>query len=154
MATSATLRGPWSQTELDTYLSDCATPLRIACHTPGDYPALLPLWFVWREEAFWCATHQSARVLDYLRQDERVGFEVANNHPPYYGVRGHGRVELLPGAGGHLLEELLAKYLPGQDTDFTRWLLSRRHEEYALCLTPQRLSVWDYRPRMDGGKDR
>lgn len=146
------LKGPWSRDELEQYLLGCKTPLRVSCQTPYGYPALVSLWFLWRDDAFWCVTHEFARILNYLHRDERVAFEVANNHPPYYGVRGHGVMELFPAAGGKLLESLIDKYLGGEDSGFTRWLLSRREQEYALCLRPLRLSVWDYRQRMTGSE--
>ncbi len=148
MSGAFSLHGPWERSDLDDYLRDCDTPLRLACHTPAGFPAIVPLWFAWHDGAFWCATHQSARILDYLRGDARVGLEVANNHPPYYGVRGHGRVELLPEAGGEWLERLVQRYLGSRPSAFSSWLLSRKADEYALCVRPERLSVWDYRPRM------
>lgn len=150
MSDEIPLRGPWSRARLDDYLQDCTTPLRLACHAGRGFPVIVPLWFAWHEGSFWCATHRSARLLDYLRADDRVGFEVANNHPPYLGVRGHGRVELFPEAGGEWLERLLERYLGTGRSDFSDWLLSRKEDEYALRLRPQRLSVWDYRPRMPG----
>ena len=148
MSADIPLHGPWDRERLDRYLHQCTTPLRLACQGRNGYPAIVPLWFAWHADSFWCATHRSARLLEYLRADTRVGFEVANNHPPYYGVRGHGRVSLLPEAGGEWLERLLVHYLGNQPSAFSAWLLSRRDEEYALCLQPERLSVWDYRSRM------
>ena len=83
-----------------------------------------------------------------LRDNEKVGFEVSPNQPPYYGVRGQGIAELTNEGAGDVLEQLLQRYLGGSDSSLGNWLLSRRDEEVLISIEPQRLFSWDYRQRM------
>jgi hypothetical protein len=84
----------------------------------------------------------------WLEADARIGFEVSVNDPPYCGVRGQARVELLPERGEAELRALLERYLGGTDSDLARWLLSRADGEVALRIRPHWLASWDFRKRM------
>ncbi len=138
----------WDEQRLQSYLDTTVSPLRLACLTPAGYPAVVPLWYRWDGRFFWCVTHNKARLLKYLAAESRVGFEVANNTPPYCGVRGQGEVEIIRAEGGKQLEDLLERYLPSLENDFTRWLLGRKDEEVAIKIYPHTLSAWDYSNRM------
>lgn len=138
----------WSEQQLTGYLKDSTTPLRLACINKSGFPAIVPLWYHWDGEAFWCATHENAQLLKYLKSSPEIGFEIANNEPPYKGVRGQGSVQLLPDEGNAMIDVLLHKYLPGLDNQFTQWLLARKEQEVAIKVYPHTLSVWDYSKRM------
>ena len=84
---------------LANFIEASRTPLRIAGNTDSLFSLIVPLWFLFDGEAFWCITHKDAKLLTHLRRDQRVGFEIANNEPPYAGARGHGTVELIAEKG-------------------------------------------------------
>jgi nitroimidazol reductase NimA-like FMN-containing flavoprotein (pyridoxamine 5'-phosphate oxidase superfamily) len=141
-------QGPFSSEQIDTYLLETVVPLRVACVDPDGHPLVLSLWFLWREGALWCATSPDARVVALLRADPRSGFEVARDAPPYRGVRGQGRAELVPARGFEILEALVDRYLGTHESRFARWLLGRGKDEMAIRLVPSRLSSWDFSRRM------
>jgi len=138
----------WTDEEINQYLTITTTPLRLASINRSGYPVIVPLWYHWNGEYFWLVTHKNAKLLQYLQSSARVGYEIANNEPPYKGVRGQGEVEIIFTRGAEILSVMLDKYLSGVDSPFTRWLLSRQEDEVAIKLYPQTLIVWDYQKRM------
>lgn len=147
--------GPWSMAQVRTHLEATVVPLRLAVASSTGHPRVVSLWYLWREDALYCATTDRSRVVRWLRRDPRCGFEVARDAPPYRGVRGSGRAELVPAQGEAILGLLLDRYLGGREAPLARWLLSRAAREVALRITPERLSSWDFTERMAGeGADR
>jgi nitroimidazol reductase NimA-like FMN-containing flavoprotein (pyridoxamine 5'-phosphate oxidase superfamily) len=142
------IAGPWSVAQVEGHLRDTIVPLRLACTTPSGHPLLLSLWFLWREGAIWCATSPRARVVSLLRRDPRCSFEVARDAPPYRGVRGSGRAEILPARGGEILAALVDRYLGTRESRFARWLLRRSGAEVAIRIAPARFASWDFTERM------
>ena len=145
---SLVVTGPYSLAEAERYLREAVIPLRLACTTSTGWPLVLSLWYLYRDGSLWCATSPTALILRHLDHDDRCGFEVAPNEPPYRGVRGQARATVIRGGGGGLLEELIQRYLGTTASPLARQLLSRAAEEVAIRLTPRRLSSWDYRRRM------
>lgn len=144
------LSGPWDDTQMGDFLRQARIPVRLGVTSPaGDGPLVVSLWFVWRDNALWCASTSDAAVVKALRQAPDCGFEVAGETPPYFGVRGQGRATVLDD-GDDLLRELYQRY--GGDTDhpFAKWLLGRDAKECAIRVEPRRVMTWDYRERMGG----
>lgn len=106
------------------------------------------MWFRYESEQLLCVTHKNSKVAKILKQNNRVGFEVSPNEPPYYGVRGQGLVSIEKLGESTLLEDLLARYVGDTNSSFAQWLLGRKDEELILSISPQRLYTWDYRERM------
>ena len=138
-----------AQPELDRFLAETIVPLRLACLDRDGCPHVLSLCYLWRDGALWCATRPDAWVIERLRADPRCGFEIAGDAPPYRGLRGNGRAELLSEQGEALLGELVDRYLGGRDGRFARWLLARSAGEMAIRIVPARTSSWDYSRRMN-----
>jgi nitroimidazol reductase NimA-like FMN-containing flavoprotein (pyridoxamine 5'-phosphate oxidase superfamily) len=141
-------QGPFSSERIDAYLVETVVPLRLACVDPDGHPLVLSLWFLWREGVLWCATAPDARVVALLRAEPRCGFEVARDAPPYRGVRGQGRAELVPARGFEILAALVDRYLGARESRFARWLLARGQDEMAIRIVPSRISSWDFSRRM------
>jgi len=137
-----------SDDELVRRLELSITPLRIACNTEAGFPLIVPLWFLFENGSFYSITYRNAKLLSHLWADNRVGFEVANNEPPYAGVRGRGEVTLLEGEGEHWLPRLLQRYQINPQSQLARGLMARIDDEITIRLTPQQMSGWDYSPRM------
>ena len=95
-----------------------------------------------------CATSADAAVLEYLRHDSEVAFEVSTNHPPYKGVRGRGTASIEPDTDKRLLRALFERYLGGTDNDLGDFLLDPDREEVRIRITPERLHSWDFTERM------
>lgn len=140
--------GPWTDSEVRRFLDDARIPMRLAANTPSGFPVVLSLWFLRREDELLAAVHRDARIAKRLRDDERCGFEIAPNEPPYCGVRGLARASLESRGAEALLEELLVRYLGATDSKLGRFLLGRADEELVIRLRPTRIASWDYRERM------
>lgn len=147
-APAASISDASPERQRERFLAETVVPLRLACLDRDGAPHVLSLWYLWQEGAFWCATSPDAWVVDRLRADPRCGFEVAGDAPPYRGVRGRGRAELLAERGNAVLEALVERYHGRRDSDFARWLLARRDDEMAIRIVPTRFSAWDYSRRM------
>ncbi|MCB1698932.1 MAG: hypothetical protein KDI34_22135, partial [Halioglobus sp.] len=91
---------------------------------------------------------RSSKLVQLLRKEPRVGFEVAPDAPPYHGVRGQGTAEMQPLGNDTALQQLLERYVGDTETRLSRWLLSRSAEEVIITVMPHRLFSWDYRERM------
>ena len=130
------------------YLEEVKIPLRLACLTKSGWPVGLSLWFVYKDGTLYCATQEKAKVVKYLRGDSRCAFEVASDIPPYCGVRGQGKAEIITKGGLDLLKELLKKYLGSTDSPFAKKLLSRKDPEVVIKITPLKVYSWNFSDRM------
>jgi nitroimidazol reductase NimA-like FMN-containing flavoprotein (pyridoxamine 5'-phosphate oxidase superfamily) len=142
-----------ADTRLANFIDASRTPLRIACNSDNGFPLIVPLWFMFDGNVFWCVTHKDAKLLKHLQRDARVGFEIANNEPPYAGARGHGEVELIPAQGASLLPKLLNRYFIRDESRLAKWLLSRAEDEVAIRIKPLYINGWDYQQRMEDAKE-
>lgn len=146
----ARLKGPWNAAQVAAFLEQERSPLRLALAGGSGYPLVVSLWYRFDGEALWCATHRDSHLARRLEQDARVGFEVSVNDPPYRGVRGNARIEMVAAEGEAQLRALLERYLGRTDTSLGAWLLSRADGEVALRIRPRRLTSWDFTTRMQG----
>lgn len=142
------LKGPWSRDRTRAFLREARFPLRIACLGAKGHPVLGSLWFVPEGDALWCATPQAARIAAHLARDGRCAFEVANDAPPYRGVRGQGIAALHPERGEEILRTAILRYLGDARSEFARWLLTRTARETAIAIRPDTLVSWDFTERM------
>jgi nitroimidazol reductase NimA-like FMN-containing flavoprotein (pyridoxamine 5'-phosphate oxidase superfamily) len=140
--------GPWDESRIDLYLRETVVPVRLACADESGWPVVVSLWYAFEHGALWCATPARSRVAKWLAREPRCAFEVAPNEPPYLGVRGQGRADLLPTEGARVLRRLALRYLGGDSSEFARWLLGRRVPEVAIRIAPARITSWDFSERM------
>jgi hypothetical protein len=90
-------------------------------------------------EPIYCATQKTAKVVSYLKQERRCGFEIASDVPPYCGVRGRGLATIDAGLGPDALRQLLVRYLGGSGHPLAERLLSRSSTEVAIIIKPVNL---------------
>ena len=142
------LSGPWDESTYATYLRETALPIRLSVVSSSGWPTIVSLWFVYDEGAIHCASKKSARIVELLEENPKCAFEVSGETPPYFGVRGQGKVTLEPKLGPKLLPKLIERYVGPEDSCFRRWLLAQSTEEVAIIINPIRVMSWDYRKRM------
>ena len=142
-------RGPWSHDQIERFLVETRVPLRLACNRASGYPLLASLWYVPLEGRLWCATQKTASVGSLLARDPRCAFEVADDRPPYRGVRGKALARLDDSRGEEILRLLIARYLGESESRLSSWLLARVESETAIAIEPQSLLSWDYTGRME-----
>ena len=133
---------------VEEYLQETTIPLRLSAKTASGWPIVLSLWYLYEEGALYCATPQSAKVVDYLMQEPRCGYEVAADRPPYCGVRGRAIARIAEDRGLEILERLLNRYLGSVENQLAQGLLSRSDPEVAIRLEPQSLYKWNFTDRM------
>ncbi len=134
--------------EIITFMEETIIPLRLACVTESGWPLTLSLWYVYLDGAIYCATQKSARVVRYLKNEARCGFEIASDLPPYCGMRGQARAVIEPEKGADVLEILLNRYLGGTDNQLARGLLSKKDKEVAIRIAPVNITTWNFKDRM------
>jgi hypothetical protein len=140
-------RSAWAADRIAAYLAEQCTPLRLSV-MHRDAPLICSLWYLYENGRLWCATQAQALVTCAVGTEAACGFEVANNDPPYRGVRGQGRVRVHEQGGLDMLERLVGRYLGATDTRFAQWLLNRDEPEVALSVEPEWITAWDYGARM------
>lgn len=132
------------------YLEQVRIPIRLASTTAGGWPALISLWYLYQDGLLYCATQESAKIVRYIEDDNRVAFEVAADAPPYCGVRGQARALVDDQLGAEMLERLLVRYLGDTENDLAKNLLAKKDTEVAIVIEPMRIYTWDFRQRMKG----
>lgn len=140
--------GPWDRERIEDFLTTATIPMRLAAVSGGGWPVVVSLWYVYAEGALWCATQESARIVQHLKGNPRCGFEVAPNEPPYRGVRGRGVVRFDTVRGREMIERLIDRYLQSRESRLARWLIERSADEVALRIDDLVVSSWDYTRRM------
>ena len=142
------LGGPWLRSHIDGFLMGSTLPIRLSVMAEDGYPRVISLWYKYEHERLYCVTHRSSKLAGLLSGGARVGFEISGDAPPYHGIRGQGDAFIQPLGSDSALDDLLLRYIGSLDSDFSRWLLSRRDDELLIVITPLRFFSWDYRERM------
>ena len=125
------------------------TPLRFSCMTPSGFPSIISLWYLYKDGKIYCATQKNAKVISYIKENDKCAFEITTGHFPYKGVRGHGKVKLREDIAIEVLDSLIEKFIGNRDSFLSRYLIKRKENEVALEITPLRLFSWDYSKRMN-----
>jgi nitroimidazol reductase NimA-like FMN-containing flavoprotein (pyridoxamine 5'-phosphate oxidase superfamily) len=139
--------GPWDRSQIQAFLDDTVIPIRIAS-AGRTSPLVQSLWFLYDEDALWCASQVDSVLTRRLHADPRCGFEIAGDLPPYRGVRGSGQAELLPERAATVLPRLISRYLGDEPSPLATWLLSRVDSEVAIRISDLRVTSYDFTSRM------
>lgn len=142
-------KSAWTQSEIEQFLADAKTPMRLAFNDLDGFPAVCSLWFFFDQGIFWAASHKNSHVVKMLKQSEKVSVEIATNEYPYKGVRGKANVDLSLDGADAVLNRLIDRYLVDGNNKLADWLLSRAADEYVMKITPRLLNAWDFSSRMD-----
>lgn len=138
--------------EIARYLSEMKIPIRLACITDTGWPLVISLWFVFMNQKLYCSTQKTAKVIEFLTQNPRCGFEIASDQPPYRGLRGKGRVTFSEEIGPKVLGILMDRYEIRNNSTLGKYLVSNLNNEIALAIEPIRIFTWDYSDRMKDAK--
>ncbi|WP_373097072.1 pyridoxamine 5'-phosphate oxidase family protein [Zhongshania sp.] len=132
------------------FLNNNLIPVRLAAIDKDGFPVICSLWFIYQDGELLCASHASAKIIRVLKENPHCAFEVSINSVPYKGVRGKAIANLKSDADGAVLSQLIARYLGDSQPKLSKWLLSRRKDEYAIHLKITSQSSWDFSERMQG----
>lgn len=139
--------GPWDRSQISTFLEGAIIPIRIAS-AGRTSPLVQSLWFLPDSEALWCCTQRDAVLTRRLTRDPQCGFEVSGDQPPYRGVRGSAKAEILGARAAEILPRLIDRYLGDSSGPLADWLLSRLDREVAIRLHSLRVTTFDFTTRM------
>ncbi len=132
------------------FLNNTLVPVRLAAIDKDGFPLICSLWFIHQDGELLCASHASAKIIRVIKENPHCAFEVSTNEIPYKGVRGKAIATLKSDAEGLVLSKLIARYLASSQPKLSKWLLSRRKDEYAIHLKITSQSSWDFSSRMQG----
>lgn len=128
--------------EREAYLVEQRT-VRLATAAPDGTPHVVPLWFVWHEDAMWLnSTLGNVTVDNMVRSRQATG--VVDDGHAYDALRGvtvGGRVERIGDTAPETVERTWSeKYLGGNELPYRRW----RNRSW-FRLIPERVASWDFR---------
>ena len=124
------------------------TPVRFSTITPSGYPSIISLWYLYKNGRIYCATQKNAKVVSYIKNDNKCAFEITTGEAPYKGIRGYGKVNLREDIAVEILESLIDRFVGDREAKLSKYLLKRKDEEVALEIIPLKLFPWDYSKRM------
>jgi nitroimidazol reductase NimA-like FMN-containing flavoprotein (pyridoxamine 5'-phosphate oxidase superfamily) len=113
-------------------------------------PRVRPLWYLWRDGAFWFTTRLEARHTGRdLGANPEVAVSIASEDRPYRAVIAHGRPEVIEKDRGLLLD-ISTRY---GEAEGRRWLAGaiKETDRVLLKMVPATLLSWHY-GRGDYGK--
>ncbi len=134
--------------KFDEMVSDNKIPIRLACIKPNGMPTVVSLWYIQLDGRIYCATQGNAKIVSYLENNPKCGFEIAGDKPPYKGTRGEGITQIIQEKGNEILELLMNKYLGQKESTLTKFLKKNSKNEVAIEITPQKIFNYDYTRRM------
>lgn len=140
--------GPWTSAQIVTFLEEMTIPIRVSS-MGSKGPIVQSLWYVFDDGALWCATQATSVLARRLAADDRIGFEVAADQPPYRGVRGTGHASIHPELAENVLRKVITRYQGESSSDLSTWLLSRLDREVAIRIDALSLATWDFSGRME-----
>ncbi|TMK86178.1 MAG: hypothetical protein E6G44_04390 [Actinobacteria bacterium] len=133
---------PMTREEIDTFLAE-ARLCALATVDERGRPRVRPLWYLWRDGAFWFTTRLEARHTGRdLAVSPRVAVSVASEERPYRAVVAHGHPEVV-GKNEELLLAISTRYGQAQGRTWTTQVMEEP-DRVVLRMTPQTLISWDY----------
>lgn len=138
----------WNTTEIVTYLHQTVAPCRLSSINKNGFPNVTSLWYVYDNGLMLFSARSNSTICKRLRVNNKVGFEVAKDAPPYMGARGIGIATLRASSEVPILATLIGRYLGSTESKLAKWLLSKPENESTICLKVERITSWDYSKRM------
>jgi PPOX class probable F420-dependent enzyme len=133
---------PMTPEEVEKFLGDPRLAHFATVDENGN-PRVRPLWYLWRDGAFWFTTRLEHRHTGRdLQSQQRVAISVASDDRPYRAVIVRGQAEVI-GKDEELLFAIAARY---GEAAAKRWLAAAMKEEDRVVfkVVPQRLLAWNY----------
>lgn len=135
--------------EARTYLEKIVIPIRLSAVTPSGWPIGVSLWYFYENGSLYCATRETAKIVQYLVNEPRCAYEVSSDQPPYCGLRGQAISWIDRSNGAQVLTRLIIRYLGSLDTPLSRNLLKNAENEVAIRITPTTVYSWNFTSRME-----
>ena len=141
--------GSWTGAEIEAFLAETLIPMRLSVQTASG-SLIVPLWFEYQESRLLSCSPMDSLLVNSLRRQAEVAFDVSTNDLPYQGVRGRGIAHCETATDDVRLASLLQRYLAGTDSQLADWLLNRPGPEALIEIEISWLTSWDFSGRMEG----
>jgi hypothetical protein len=138
----------WDEIKVIDYLHQTIAPCRLSSISKKGFPNITSLWYIYEDGMILFSARSNSEICKRLQSNNKVGFEVAKDDPPYMGVRGVGVASIKPSNEIPILETLINRYLGSTQSTLAKWLLSKPENESTICLSMERVTSWDYSKRM------
>jgi general stress protein 26 len=133
---------PLTPQELDRFLHEPRLCHFATIDRRGE-PRVRPLWYLWRDGAFWFTTRMEARHTGRdIAEGSTAAVSIASEDRPYQAVIARGRVEVA-GKDEDLLRAISTRYGPSEGEAWLRKIL-QQPDRTVLRLVPETLLSWDY----------
>jgi nitroimidazol reductase NimA-like FMN-containing flavoprotein (pyridoxamine 5'-phosphate oxidase superfamily) len=107
-----------SQPQIDDLLR-LEVPAHLASIDPSGFPRVTPIWFLWKDGAFYMTSFRNKPHVRNLRRDPKASVCVdverlaPDGQRPNQQVKGAGEADLYPDEGGRVTREITLKYVRG-----------------------------------------
>jgi PPOX class probable F420-dependent enzyme len=133
---------PLTPEEIDTFLAEPRL-CHFATVDSDGRPRVRPLWYLWRDGAFWFTTRLEARHTGRdVTSSGMATISIASDDRPYRAVIASGRIEVI-GQDEDLLRAISTRYGRREGDDWRRRAL-REPDRTVLKMVPERLLSWHY----------
>ena len=126
-----------ADSEITTLLSDLASPVRLASHSPNGFPLISTLWFLYEDGVFWCITQQRTLLRRNLAANPRCAFEIALDDQRFKLLRGQGLATLDLTEGARVTERMITRYLGNPNGSTAAAMRKQIPTEYAIAIRPR-----------------
>jgi len=136
------------QSEIDMFLVNSKTPLRLGTTNSKGEPNIHPVWYHYVTNKLYFMSYKDAVKVRNLKHNKTVYFSVDTEVMPNTGVKGRGTAIIVkdPGRALPLSEKIIAKYLGDLNSNMAKNMVDevRKGSEVLVEITPQYFSTWDY----------
>jgi nitroimidazol reductase NimA-like FMN-containing flavoprotein (pyridoxamine 5'-phosphate oxidase superfamily) len=136
------------QSEIDAFLANSKTPLRLGTTNSKGNPNIHPVWYHYVTNKLYFMSYKDAVKVRNLKHNKTVYFSVDTDAMPNTGVKGKGTAIIVKDTGQALLvsEKIVAKYLGDLKSTMAKSMVDevRKGSEVLVEITPHYFSTWDY----------
>jgi nitroimidazol reductase NimA-like FMN-containing flavoprotein (pyridoxamine 5'-phosphate oxidase superfamily) len=136
------------QSEIDAFLANSKTPLRLGTTNSKGNPNIHPVWYHYVTNKLYFMSYKDAVKVRNLKHNKTVYFSVDTDAMPNTGVKGKGTAVIVKDTGKALLvsEKIVAKYLGDLKSTMAKSMVDevRKGSEVLVEITPHYFSTWDY----------
>ena len=109
---------PLSSAEVESLLR-LDVPAHLATIDPSGHPRITPIWFLWKDGAFYMTSFASKPHVRNLHLNPKAAVcidvekTLSDGRRPNQQVKGAGQAEIFPDEGGEITREITRKYIRG-----------------------------------------
>jgi PPOX class probable F420-dependent enzyme len=132
---------PLNRKEIDAFLAEPRL-CHFATVDANGNPRVRPLWYLWKDGAFWLTTRLEARHTGRdLASSPHVAISVASEQRPYLAVVAFGHIEVV-GKDEEILRAIAVRYGEQEGLRFMEHAIEQP-DRVAMRMVPETVLSWD-----------